>query len=135
GPLRHLRRSLPWCAMSLLSSFARAARLVARDAVRASRREARRESRRDAGRATSRPSARRGRPAQAHAYLGPLPPPEYAPVSDGAPDPGEVVWAWVPYEDDPSRGKDRPVLILAEHEGGLLGLQLTSKDHDKDAAQ
>lgn len=126
--------------MSLLSSFARAARLVARDAVRASRREARRESRRGARRATGRqPRARRvsRRPAsaQTHAYLGPLPPAEYAPVSDGAPDPGEVVWAWVPYEDDPSRGKDRPVLILAEHEGGLLGLQLTSKDHDKDAAQ
>jgi len=26
----------------------------------------------------------------------------YAPERDGQPDPGEVVWAWVPYEDDPS---------------------------------
>ena len=29
----------------------------------------------------------------------------YAPVADGRPDPGEVVWAWVAYEDDPSRGR------------------------------
>ena len=36
----------------------------------------------------------------------------YAPEIDGEPDPGEVVWAWVPYEDDPSQGKDRPVLVL-----------------------
>ena len=33
----------------------------------------------------------------------------YAPKPDGRPDPGEVVWAWVPYEDDSSQGKDRPV--------------------------
>ena len=38
----------------------------------------------------------------------------YAPEADGEPDPGEVVWAWVAYEDDPSRGKDRPVLLLAQ---------------------
>lgn len=122
--------------MSLLSSFARAARLVAREAVRTSRREARRDPGRRTG-ARRQQSGRRGSASglQAHTYLGPLPPPEYAPVSDGAPDPGEVVWAWVPYEDDASRGKDRPVLILAEHEGGLLGLQLTSKDHDTDAEE
>ncbi len=36
----------------------------------------------------------------------------YAPEIDGEPDPGEVVWAWVAYEDDPSQGKDRPVLVL-----------------------
>ena len=33
----------------------------------------------------------------------------YEPDPDGQPDPGEVVWAWVAYEDDPARGKDRPV--------------------------
>lgn len=32
---------------------------------------------------------------------------EYTPDMDGEADPGEVVWAWVPYEDDPHRGKDR----------------------------
>jgi hypothetical protein len=60
---------------------------------------------------------------------------QYAPRPDGLPDPGEVVWTWVPYEDDPSRGKDRPVLVLAQDRGELLCLQLTSKDHDRDAAQ
>jgi hypothetical protein len=60
--------------------------------------------------------------------------PRYAPESDGRPDPGEVVWAWVPYEDDPTRGKDRPVLILGESGGRWLGLYLTSQDHDRDAA-
>jgi hypothetical protein len=60
----------------------------------------------------------------------------YTPESDGLPDPGEVVWTWVPYEDDPAQGKDRPVIVLARAEGGLLlCLQLTSKDHDRDAAQ
>src|ERR1700761_1921415 len=32
----------------------------------------------------------------------------YAPDLDGRADPGEIVWTWVIYEDDPSRGKDRP---------------------------
>lgn len=59
----------------------------------------------------------------------------YAPVADGRPDPGEVVWAWVAYEDDPSRGKDRPVLLVGRDGALLLGLMLTSKDHDRDAAQ
>ncbi len=62
----------------------------------------------------------------------------YAPEADGQPDPGEVVWGWVPYEDDPARGKDRPVLVLArdtaEPGPALLCLMLTSKDHDRDAA-
>jgi hypothetical protein len=59
----------------------------------------------------------------------------YAPEADGRPDPGEVVWAWVPYEDDPAQGKDRPVLVIGTDGDTLLGLQLTSKDHDRDAAQ
>ena len=60
----------------------------------------------------------------------------YAPEIDGEPDPGEVVWAWVPYEDDPSQGKDRPVLVLdADADGGgWTGLMLSSQDHDRDAA-
>ena len=57
----------------------------------------------------------------------------YEPNPDGQPDPGEVVWAWVPYEDDPSQGKDRPVLLVGRDGDDLLGLQLTSKDHDRDA--
>jgi hypothetical protein len=59
----------------------------------------------------------------------------YAPKPDGRPDPGEVVWAWVPYEDDPSQGKDRPVIVLGEDDGELLALALTSKDHDRDEEQ
>jgi len=59
--------------------------------------------------------------------------PAYAPETDGEPDPGEVVWAWVSYDDDPSQGKDRPVLLLAEREGRWLGLLLSSQDHDLDA--
>lgn len=58
----------------------------------------------------------------------------YAPTADGLPDPGEVVWGWVPYEDDPRQGKDRPVLLIGRRGQQLLGLMLTSKDHDRDAA-
>ncbi len=57
----------------------------------------------------------------------------YDPEDDGEPDPGEVVWAWVPYEDDPERGKDRPVLLVGRRDGHLLGLLLSSQDHDLDA--
>lgn len=63
------------------------------------------------------------------------PPWEYAPKSDGQPDPGEIVWAWVPYEEDHSRGKDRPALVIGRDESWLLAMALTSKDHDRDAAQ
>ena len=55
---------------------------------------------------------------------------EYAPEIDGEPDPGEVVWGWVPYEDDPSQGKDRPVLVLATAGSGeadaWVGLMLSN---------
>lgn len=57
----------------------------------------------------------------------------YSPEMDGEADPGEVVWAWVPYEDDPSQGKDRPVLVLAREGTSLTCLYMTSKDHDRDA--
>ena len=70
----------------------------------------------------------------ATAEAGDRPATAYAPEVDGAADPGEVVWAWVPYEDDPTQGKDRPVLVVARSEGALVGLYLTSKDHDRDAA-
>ena len=60
---------------------------------------------------------------------------EYAPRDDDEADPGEVVWAWVPYEDDPAQGKDRPVLIIARDGSELLGLYLSSRDHDRDVDQ
>ena len=58
----------------------------------------------------------------------------YAPVPDDLPDPGEVVWTWVPYEEDHSQGKDRPVLVVGRDGPWLLALQLSSQDHDRDAA-
>ena len=64
-----------------------------------------------------------------------LPAFSYSPDPDGDADPGEVVWAWVPFEEDPAQGKDRPVLVLARHESRLVVAQMTSKDHDRDAAQ
>lgn len=53
----------------------------------------------------------------------------YAPERDGDADPGEVVWTWVPYEDDPTQGKDRPVLVVGWDGPQLAGVQLSSKDH------
>lgn len=58
---------------------------------------------------------------------------EYAPVIDGDPDPGEVVWAWVPYEEDPTQGKDRPIVVIGRRGGALVGIPLTSKRHDEEA--
>src|SRR6201989_1431434 len=45
----------------------------------------------------------------------------YSPQTDGAPDPGEVVWTWVPFEEHDGRGKDRPVLVVAARAGGARG--------------
>lgn len=59
----------------------------------------------------------------------------YAPHPGKLADPGEVVWTWVPYEDDHDQGKDRPVLIIGRDRDWLLGLPMTSKDHDLDARQ
>src|SRR3954469_8752430 len=58
----------------------------------------------------------------------------YTPHSDGGPDPGEVVWAWVPFDEGDGRGKDRPVLVIGRRGNDLLALLLSSKDHDRDAA-
>lgn len=67
---------------------------------------------------------------------------DYAPREDDHPDPGEVVWSWVHYEEDLSRGKDRPVLVIAEEAAGaggsdgsgevLVALMLTSRDRTDD---
>src|SRR3712207_2471968 len=58
----------------------------------------------------------------------------HRPEDDGRPDPGEVVWAWVPYDENDGRGKDRPVLVIGRRGDQLLGLMLSSQDHDRDAA-
>lgn len=86
-------------------------------------------------RALARPPRRRS-PAEPHApgdFVGVVRP-VYSPQLDGDADPGEIVWAWVPYEEDASRGKDRPVLIVGRDDRWLLGLMLTSKDHSRDSA-
>lgn len=86
--------------------------------------------------------ARSGSPAQppgaAPTYPGDatqLPDTTYAPRPDGRPDPGEIVWTWVPYEEDHSQGKDRPVLIVGREDDWLVALALTSVDHDRDEHQ
>lgn len=57
----------------------------------------------------------------------------YRPSRNGVPDAGEVVWAWVPYEEDAGQGKDRPVLIIARAGGKrMYAVKLTSKSHDGD---
>lgn len=54
----------------------------------------------------------------------------YAPEPGAEPDPGEVVWTWVPYEEDPTQGKDRPVALFGRRGGELVGVALTTKgDH------
>jgi hypothetical protein len=58
----------------------------------------------------------------------------YGPHPDGRPDPGEIVWGWVPYDEGDGRGKDRPVLVVGRRGSQLLGLMLSSQDHDRDAA-
>jgi hypothetical protein len=52
----------------------------------------------------------------------------YDPVRDALPDPGEVVWTWVRFEETPHQGKDRPVLVLAREGGALVCLMLTTAD-------
>jgi hypothetical protein len=57
----------------------------------------------------------------------------YAPDLDGRADPGEIVWTWVVYEDDPTQGKDRPVLVVGRDRGILLGLMVSSQErHEAD---
>jgi len=51
----------------------------------------------------------------------------YAPEPDGQADPGEIVWTWVPYEDSPRQGKDRPVLVIGRESRTLFGLMLSSQ--------
>ena len=56
----------------------------------------------------------------------------YSPDLDGRADPGEIVWTWVVYEEDPSQGKDRPVLVVGRDRSTLLGLMLSSQTHHGD---
>jgi hypothetical protein len=87
-------------------------------------------------------AAEAGRPAPARSRRAPQRPAApaptgidsaYRPRADGQPDPGEVVWAWVPFDEGDGRGKDRPVLVLGRRGDELVGLALSSQDHDRDA--
>jgi hypothetical protein len=56
----------------------------------------------------------------------------YEPHHDGDADPGEVVWGWVAYEDDPTQGKDRPIVVIGRWGRDLCGVPLTSKERPGD---
>lgn len=58
---------------------------------------------------------------------------DYSPKKDGAPDSGEVIWTWVPYEENDGRGKDRPVLVIGRQSADrVFAVRMTSKAHDRD---
>ncbi len=88
--------------------------------------------------APTRPTAPAGTPAPPHPSGRPpakqlnTPAPRgkhlvYSPKLNGRADPGEIVWTWVPFEDDASQGKDRPVLVVGRDSDLLLGLMLSSE--------
>lgn len=57
----------------------------------------------------------------------------YQPEVDGTPDPGEIVWTWVPYEENDGRGKDRPVLVVGRLDATrVIAFALTSKPHNRE---
>jgi hypothetical protein len=95
------------------------------------------QSKQEARQGSVEPSGERPRPSAARARTAPARDRArriaYAPDLDGAADPGEIVWAWVPFEEDDGRGKDRPVLVVGRDGDTLLGLMLSSQDHDLDA--
>lgn len=118
--------------IGLARTVLRAARSLAPGPARPSRPS---DSARTGSRTPPRPAppsssgASRGNRNYAGDYRGPVSP-VYAPRPDGSPDPGEVVWAWVPYEEDPAQGKDRPLLLIGRSGRQLLGLMLTSRDRN-----
>lgn len=57
----------------------------------------------------------------------------YSPEKDGDPDSGEVIWTWVPYEENDGRGKDRPVLVIGRQSADrVYAVRMTSKAHEHD---
>ncbi len=57
----------------------------------------------------------------------------YTPDLNGTANPGEVVWAWVAYEEDRRVGKDRPILVIGRaSRSRLAALMLSSQDHAGD---
>ena len=78
------------------------------------------------GRATLRRARRRGPTPESAVTI------EYSPRLDGDPDPGEIVWTWVPFEEDPTQGKDRPVVVIGRRGDKLVGVPLTTKRDDRE---
>lgn len=57
----------------------------------------------------------------------------YSPSRNGKPDSGEVIWTWVPYQENDGRGKDRPVLVIGRQSADrVYAVRMTSKAHDGD---
>ncbi|WP_309129847.1 type II toxin-antitoxin system PemK/MazF family toxin [Microbacterium sp.] len=57
----------------------------------------------------------------------------YSPSRNSLPDSGEVVWTWVPYEENDGRGKDRPVLVIGRQSADrVYAVRMTSRPHDGD---
>jgi PemK-like, MazF-like toxin of type II toxin-antitoxin system len=77
---------------------------------------------------TVRPSTKRAKPVPSGRTIVVT----YEPRLDGDADPGEVVWGWVPYEDDPRQGKDRPMVVIGTRNRKLVAVPLTSKRDDRD---
>ena len=68
----------------------------------------------------------------AYTYTGPIRW-EYSPELDRDPDPGEIVWTWVAFEENAHVGKDRPVAVVGRADDGrLAALMLSSQEHDGD---
>ena len=58
---------------------------------------------------------------------------DYSPSKDGMPDSGEVIWTWVPYQENDGRGKDRPVLVIGRQSADrVYAVRMTSKPHEHD---
>jgi hypothetical protein len=43
-----------------------------------------------------------------------------------------VVWIWVPFEEDPTQGKDRPLVVIGRRHNTLVGVPLTTKRNDRE---
>lgn len=118
---------------SVLKSLGRQALRIGMQEARKRARSAGKQSRRSGGpsRRAQQPTAA-GTPAPYPGDFQGVPQTSYSPDLDGDADPGEIVWTWVPFEEDHSQGKDRPVLVIGRDGKWLLGLQLTSKDNTSD---
>ncbi|MCP3819468.1 type II toxin-antitoxin system PemK/MazF family toxin [Streptomyces sp. A3M-1-3] len=73
-----------------------------------------------------------GRPGRPRGPGGPVRAPQRKPLRmpQRTPQPGEIWWAAVPYEDGPG-AKDRPCLVLSVRGGSSRVAKITSRYHDE----